>query len=826
MTQWRVYMKKTRVLVIILTLNIFITSLGFGFGKIEESNFTYPVKVYYISPANQDGVQDNVDFSFIDNIQPAKSRKIQEVYFNVYNVEGSVVRSVVEQFENVTEYKFDGKDDAGSMLPDGNYVYTIGVRDDKGNFSGSQPYTIYIDNTDPEIEFVGLTSGNLVSFNSSLGADIRVLGSKEVEWRYFAKDALGNEQVIFEQIQDSPSEPPLHWLWEGTNNSDALIEDGNYIIRVEARDRAGNKSSLEIESPVIVAQDGAVQIKNVDGLAFSPNGDGWKDILPLKVIFPPSNPSVTPDAFDQWEYLLRDKESSEVLYTIPMQIDTDIEFSGRDRIGNIVKDGEYKLQLSFKDGAIEFNTNLLEITIDTIAPQAAVFLQSLPEAVVDGDPLYIGGEKHQKIQVRFRALENFEWNFNLFKEVDEDPLVFMDEVALLDEDNNYYFTIETNFEAEGRKFADGFYTMAFRAEDRAGNRGGVTVNFVRDTQDKTLSVTPDKDALSAYGTPVRFVIDYTQEGLKDFNISIINKGERVVRTEKRHKRGIYNYEWDAYSDNQSPVKDGNYVYRVSIDYYNGTTIDAEGTLFVDSIPPELTTFQFSSELINPKSESTNNQALDITQKTSSKDAFWVAEIRNIFEQTLLYKDMGDSLTNISWDGKDKDGTIVPDGDYIYSLIGKDLAGNKVERDVAFIVDTGAYNKGILLGINDELPMIFFPAYSEDIFSYGENDLLYENLLNIRSVARLMKAYPDYNLKIIGHAAALLSGKRGEIEQAEVLIPLSRGRADQIRRALLILGIEDEKLTTSAVGGQQPLVVDASASEIWKNRRVVFTLSKN
>lgn len=816
-----VYKKQLLILVL---LQIIIAPAVFSFGKIEESKFTYPVQMHYISPANQDGIQDVVKINFSGNIIPATKRKLTELQFSVYDEKGVVVLSDKAEFGDATSYSFDGKNDKGDYLPDGYYVYTMGVVDDKGNASVSQPYPIIIDNTPPDILSVNLNSGNIVSFETGSVATFSVLGSKEVLWRYVAVGD-GSERIIFEQSKTVPEYPPQDWDWLGMDTLDKLFKDGSYQVRVEAMDQAGNHNEFVFDMPLIVSQKGSVQIKEIDGLAFSPNGDALKDVLPLQVIFPQNVNNFDVESFTDWTYILQNQEGEEI-FSLPLVINERLDFSGRDTRDTVVSDGEYKLYIQFINEAIVYQTNMLDIIVDTQAPQAAVVMKTLPVGVIDGDPFYFGGTDRTSISGYFRALEDLEWSISISKEVDGVFQLFSDVSVNLDNEKKYHFAIDRDSMINENSVTDGAYRLNFYAEDMAGNIGGVSnVSFIRDTAQKKLSVKTDKSAFSAVVSPVHFSINYSQEGVKDFSLSIADSNGKQVKSTTIKRRGIYNFAWDGYSDSQSQVGDGEYIYSVTINYYNGSSVEEKGTLQVDSLAPRLTKFEFSSELINPKDITAPNNILQIRQATNDIEAQWIAEIRNIFEQTVYFEDMNDSLVELEWDGRDQKGKIVPDGDYYYLLTGKDLAGNIVEKDIAFIVDTGSYDTGQILKPEGTMPLVFFPAYSEDIFSYGEDTLLYENLLNIRSVARLLKAYPKLTIKIVGHAAALLSGKEGKIEQSEVLIPLSRGRAKQIQRAIRILGIDETRISTTALGGSVPLIENASSQNIWKNRRVEFVVSQ-
>jgi outer membrane protein OmpA-like peptidoglycan-associated protein len=67
--------------------------------------------------------------------------------------------------------------------------------------------------------------------------------------------------------------------------------------------------------------------------------------------------------------------------------------------------------------------------------------------------------------------------------------------------------------------------------------------------------------------------------------------------------------------------------------------------------------------------------------------------------------------------------------------------------------------------------------------------------------------------------------QGKAEQEKVLLPLSRSRAEAIKQALAVRGIELARLSSEGVGAADQIVPDSDFANRWKNRRVEFFLQK-
>ena len=123
--------------------------------------------------------------------------------------------------------------------------------------------------------------------------------------------------------------------------------------------------------------------------------------------------------------------------------------------------------------------------------------------------------------------------------------------------------------------------------------------------------------------------------------------------------------------------------------------------------------------------------------------------------------------------------------------------------------------------------IQFAGYSSDLFQV-QGDLLTKNLFVLRRIANALGKFPGYKIRLEGYAVSEYwnDPKTAEWEQKTQLLPLSLNRAQAVRNAMVLLGIDDTRFTVKGFGGTDPLVPNSDLENRWKNRRVEFYLDKN
>ena len=146
--------------------------------------------------------------------------------------------------------------------------------------------------------------------------------------------------------------------------------------------------------------------------------------------------------------------------------------------------------------------------------------------------------------------------------------------------------------------------------------------------------------------------------------------------------------WNGFADDGKPVPDGRYTIVVEAVDDNGN----KGTskvheVFVDSTPPrvEIAAPRDAVELIFSPDGDGGKDTLTI-RKTGSQEDLWTARVLDASGasvKTVEYKSAAPA--DLTWDGRNDGGTVVPDGVYSFMVESTDRAGNSVSRRLDNIV---------------------------------------------------------------------------------------------------------------------------------------------
>lgn len=189
--------------------------------------------------------------------------------------------------------------------------------------------------------------------------------------------------------------------------------------------------------------------------------------------------------------------------------------------------------------------------------------------------------------------------------------------------------------------------------------------------------------------------------------------------------------------------------------------------------------------------------------------------------------LGRVPSRIDWNGLTSDGRLPDPGvDYRLDLETVDRAGRIETASATITCDILIINEGDRYKIR--VPAIRFPSNSFNLSARESKELYEANRAVLERIATLFLRFPDYSLIVEGHANPVYANDpaRFEREQREELLPLSEKRAETVRQALILAGIEGERMLTTGKGGLEPLTNEQDPESVSKNRRVEFILLRN
>lgn len=945
----------------------------------------------YISPENQDGVQDVLQLPFSSVVAPAEEMVITEYNLGIFNGDGrlvSLTREVQEerlgffgnlfggekpQVEIPEDLTWDGTWNIpeeelpegvsnGDIVEDGEYTYQLTVIDDAGNFSRSAPFAVTVDNSAPEIGELSEPDFTVFSPN---GDDVRdtisipLSGSREYTWVVEVQD--DSEAPVFTETfqndsfrrRDLDPAPPESFVWDGSTGTaeepSAIAPEGTYTVVLRGTDRAGNSTEMRHPTALELSLSASeLAVRPNDGnAAFSPNGDGRRDELPLEIT------SSGDGTIRDWRVEVYNGD--QVVRTVrgtgepPM----DWMFDGRRDDGSRISDGTVQIIVvaTMRNGTT-VRSEPLDATIDTEAPRLVVSAATAPQETSPDQPLVFGAGDKDRVVATIRYESGVSWDY----QVSLDGItIFAGTAADAAEDLGLDpplpgadGTSSVRLSWSGQALdapgiaADGLYELTLQAEDAAGNRlDSRPYRVLKDSRTPSVRLTLDGEYLSPLSAgayqDVSFRTEYgAADIIEEFLFEIINEDDRMVRSE--YKRQPFDlFEWNGLTNGGTVAPDGTYRGRLSVIYRNGHVAESSvvGPVRVDRTSPRINRLVAEPRRFSPDGDG-EADSIRIVQEVAPGDD-WTGRLLNEAGEVVLERNYVNDIQSFSWDGRTEAGRVAPDGDYRYVLSSTDNAGNSTSDDVLITVDTqpvviaspemrislrpnpfspdgdgvddtvtiglsldaettvtsweaqivdhtgrvfksfsgsgqpprrirwdGLSDNGELVESALDYPFeitlrddegnavtesatiatdilvfregddrlrirvssIHFAGNTADIFA-SDDEVLNRNLDTLRRLAHILNRYPEREIIVEGHAAHIyLEDPAMRREQEQVLIPLSRSRATEVMQALIILGVDRNRMSVEAYGGARPAVPHADRENLWKNRRVEFLLDRD
>jgi outer membrane protein OmpA-like peptidoglycan-associated protein len=349
----------------------------------------------------------------------------------------------------------------------------------------------------------------------------------------------------------------------------------------------------------------------------------------------------------------------------------------------------------------------------------------------------------------------------------------------------------------------------------------------------TLSISPRTGGFSPTGTHIldamTLALSYgPYASVRSWRVEILDSDEVARRSfQGNGSNPAMTVSWDGRDDAGALAHEGRYTARLSVDY--GTAFSpgaATSAPFVLDLTPPTGWITLSEPLFSPM-----ESAPDITLGIEASSAVaridsWRMDIYDP-ENHLFRTFVGTWRQSRSavWDGKDINGSLVRSAeDYPVIVKVRDEFGNVGE--LRSIVPVDILVESTSTGFRILSSRIFFKPYTAD-YEDVRPELAAQNMKRLDALAEKLKKFPDYKIRLVGHAVMVYwnDSIQGDLEQRDVLLPLSKARAEAVKSALVARGLARSMFTTEGVGGADQLVPDSDRVNRWQNRRVAFFIQK-
>ncbi len=378
-------------------------------------------KVTYISP-NYDGKKDKIKINLgIQDESILKSWKIVVKDKNgndIKTIESKIRRDVALDFGELINRLFspkesikvpnyvywDGTDNKGKVVQDGEYFLQVFAEDIEKNTASSPVYKVIVDNTPPSgdvsVDYnIFSPDGDGVKDNVTFTLKNLTPGD---EWIAQIVDQTGNAVIEWKL----GTQPPSSVIWTGLDKDNKLLPDGTYSFLLKAEDLAGNIFSKEIKNIIISTKKRSI-ILSADYYEISPNSDSLFDNSSINILIDDTN------GLEKLNVYVKDPKTSKVLriWTItPDKFITNVYWDGTDDSGNKIQDDVYVIysEAQYVDGNKPISPEIF-VKVDSTPPSTRVSFTP-PIFSPDGDGI------DDEVKFNFEVADDSEikeWKFRI-----------------------------------------------------------------------------------------------------------------------------------------------------------------------------------------------------------------------------------------------------------------------------------------------------------------------------------------------------------------------------------------------------------------------------
>ncbi|MCF7938886.1 MAG: hypothetical protein K9L68_09855, partial [Spirochaetales bacterium] len=550
-------------------------------------------------------------------------------------------------------------------------------------------------------------AGYRMTITNDSGEVIREIENKEMRPENISLQSFYERLVAVEEGIPVPDSI----VWNGRNRHGSIVPDGAYLFQLDAWDDNGNiRESRSYQVHIDASPPQAeVTVGNPDDLVFSPNGDGRKDTLEIIQSGSPEQ---------EWTgMILNSKEEPVRIIEWKKQEPENFVWDGKNDEGTLVEDGVYAYQLASTDAAgNSVRENLTNIILETGETPAQVYIDNA-EISPNGDGIRDTTTFRLELPVRegivfWEFIVRYEDGTDMYSlDGNEDP---PRRVILPDPETGEAFIQE------------GMYTGILEVHYTHGNNPkAVSPPLHVDTTPPAAELSAEFNVFSPNGDGRKDQIVFQQktEEAKNWEGVISRQNGPVVKSFEWTRTPPEQISWNGITEDGEQAKDGSYEYMLTGTDYAGNTKVANPIEFTLDTGETAIFLNTSRDAFSPNNDGSADRValLPRLRPNEGIESYKLIYRNEDGDNILEINGNGPVPEKISWDGRDTEGSPVPDGRYkaelsvVYEkgdarraetgeiLVDTRPPGVLVETDYLLFSPDGDGNRDILPIRNDARP---------------------------------------------------------------------------------------------------------------------------
>lgn len=607
---------------------------------------------------NGDGILDTVTISQESFTQDFWTGTIR-------TMQGEILRQWTWDTSTVS-FVWDGTDESGSLLADGQYYYELVSIDKAGNSytSGQIPIAIETEKKAVRLEVDQRAfSPNNDGIKDELTLAATAKSPEKVKsWELVIVAQEGELALNTVRTWKGVGQLPVTFIWRGELDAGLAAPEGRYAAHLTVNYQNGD--IVEASAPTFLL-DRIAPKANVAATRtiISPNGDGRSDTVEIQQKSEPG---------DDWTGTISDAAGRIVRsYTWQNEVKS-FTWDGKDQSGLLVKDGSYRYKLESADSAGNKTvTTPISIEVETVQKQVRLDANTTSFSPNDDgvkDTLTFGIQASYPDRITSFKLEIFS------AENKSDQHAVMTWSGANAPRTQYIWDGRSS---SGLKVPDGLYAARLEILYRNDDLFNEEISLIAvDTVAPSATVQTSLAVFSPNADGRSDTVRITQEAVPgdDWQAQIVNVDNRILRS-WTWKNTIPSFEWDGKDQAGRIVADGVYFYELrSIDQAGNSFIAPRLKIEVDASVKQVR-LDVDPKAFSPNGDGIKDQLYinvqaprpdtirDYNISISAVDRNGQKNV-NVLRTWSGSKDIKDQY---AWDGKTASGIAVPDGVYQVSL---------------------------------------------------------------------------------------------------------------------------------------------------------------